>query len=189
MANKLKGFPPRLKESDPSECVGDGWLQHFADAMPLLCLGGIAVFYGGCGTGKTRMSYELAKLITPRLSTHGGISRDSPCIYTTAAKMLESCRQSYGTEGDRPSERTTMEAYEDASLVVIDEIDNCCATDHAQRKLKQVVDERYQRMLPTILISNFDKQALARLLPAPVIDRIREVGKGFHFDWPSYRGK
>lgn len=185
----LKGFPARFKDTDPSECRGEGWLSHFIEARALLQEGGIAVFVGGCGTGKTRMSYELAKFTKPRSVGVWGMKKAMPCYYTTAARMLEDVRETFGGDYNTPSEKVATEVFTDASLLVIDELDNCMLSDFAQRKLKQVVDERYQAKLPTILITNHDRKKLKQLLPEPVMDRIREVGRGFHFYWPSFRGQ
>jgi DNA replication protein DnaC len=72
-------------------------------------------------------------------------------------------------------------------LLVIDELDASVKSEFGQRKLKRIIDERYMANLPTIMITNHDKNKLYELLPAPVISRIRENGKGFSFDWASFR--
>jgi hypothetical protein len=41
--------------------------------------------------------------------------------------------------------------------------------------------------LPTIIITNHPKNRLKELLPKPVISRINEAGKGFLFNWKSFR--
>jgi DNA replication protein DnaC len=43
--------------------------------------------------------------------------------------------------------------------------------------------------LATIIITNQERKRLGGLLPEPVMDRIRECGKGFHFNWASFRSK
>lgn len=184
----LKGFPPRFKDTKTEDCVGERWKEYLVDARFLLCGGGIAVFYGGCGTGKTRMSYEIAKVIKPRAIKVAGLTKEMPRLYMTAAEFMEEIRQGY-SDKDVASERNTMDKFAQASLLVIDEIDNVIASDFGQRKIKQVVDDRYRKELPTILITNLDRKALAKLLPEPVLDRIRECGKGYHFNWQSFRRK
>lgn len=184
---RLKGFPARFKDTHPRDCHGEGWLRHFVVAREVLSQGGIAVFVGGCGTGKTRMSYELAKHVKPRSVSMWGLHKEMPCYYITAARMLEEVRETFSGDYNTPSEKVTTEAFTDASLLVIDEIDSCVKSDFGQRKLKQVVDERYQGKRPTILITNQPRKRLGELFPEPVMDRIREVGKGFDFCWPSFR--
>jgi len=182
----LKGFPPRLKKTNEDDLRGERWIETAKESRFLLCGGGIAVYYGGCGTGKTRMAYEIAKRLTPRALSVRGMKKDQPCIYMTAAEFIEEIRSGY-KDSDADSERNTMDKFAQATLLVVDEVDNCLATDFGQRKIKQVVDDRYRRELPTILITNLDRKALAKLLPEPVLDRIRECGKGYHFNWPSFR--
>lgn len=183
----LKGFPARFKTTKPEDCVGDGWLAHFVAARELLKNGGIAVFTGDCGTGKTRMSYELAKLHKERTEYVFGLNKICPATYTTADKMLEALRSSFSGDSDAKSERNVAEELAAASLLVIDELDNSVKSEFGQRKLKRIIDERYMANLPTIIITNHDKNKLGELLPKPVISRIRENGKGFFFDWESFR--
>jgi len=184
----LKGFPKRFKDTKPDDCTGDGWLAHFTEANKLIKEGGIAIFVGGCGTGKTRMSYELAKLCKERTQGVYGVNKIMPATYTTADKMLEELRANFGNDKDATSERNVMDAFSTASLLVIDELDSCVKTEFGQRKLKRIIDERYMDKLPTIIITNQERKRLCELLPEPVMDRIRECGKGFHFNWESFRG-
>jgi len=183
----LRGFPARLKDTKPEDCVGDGWLAHFDEARQLMKAGGIAVFVGDCGTGKTRMSYELAKLQKERTQYVFGLNKIMPATYTTADKMLEELRSSFSGDNDATSERNVMDGFSGASLLVIDELDSCVKTEYGQRKLKRIIDERYMAKIPTIIITNHPKNRLKELLPKPVISRINEAGKGFYFNWESFR--
>ena len=184
----LRGFPKRFKDTKPEDCTGEGWLAHFIATRELVKNGGIAVFTGDCGVGKTRMAYELAKLHKDRTEYVYGLNKVCPATYTTADKMLEALRSSFSNDNDAKSERNVVDELSAASLLVIDELDNSVKSEFGQRKLKRIIDERYMDNLPTIIITNHDKSKLGELLPKPVISRIRENGKGFHFDWPSFRG-
>lgn len=183
----LKGFPARFKGTTPDECEGDGWLDHFMEARNLLHNGGIAVFVGDCGVGKTRMAYELAKLHPERSVRVCGLTRGMPAVYSTGDSLMDSIKQGFSSEKDAPSGKTAIEEFTSASLLVIDELDQSITTEFAQLKLKRIIDERYMAKLPTILITNYQPNRLSRLLPKPVISRIVECGKGFHFNWPSFR--
>ena len=184
---KLKGFPARFKGAKADECEGEGWLAHFMDARSLLLKGGIAVFVGDCGVGKTRMAYELSKLHPERSLWISGMTRELPAIYTTGDSMMDSIKQNFSSEKDAPSSKTAIEEFTSASLLVIDELDQSITTEFAQLKLKRIIDERYMAKLPTILITNYKPNKLSRLLPKPVISRVVECGKGFYFNWPSFR--
>jgi len=183
----LKGFPKRFKDTKTEDCVGERWLEYFVAVHQLLKQGGIAVFTGDCGVGKTRMAYELAKIHKERTEYVYGLNKICPATYTTADKMLEALRSSYSNDNDAKSERNVVDELAAASLLVIDELDNSVKSEFGQRKLKRIVDERYMGNLPAIIITNHDKNKLSELLPKQVISRIRENGKGFYFDWPSFR--
>jgi DNA replication protein DnaC len=182
----LKGFPKRY-EGAP-EPVGDKWLQFFDSANEMITNGGITLLYGGHGTGKTRMAYELAKVCKPPRPTFlvRGITKSLPAIYTTAVNMFMDIRETYGSKSER-SEKQIVSELSEAALLVIDEIQERGETQFEDRKLTQIIDARYMDGRPTILISNYSRQDFAKTLSPAVLDRIRENGKGMHFDWPSHR--
>jgi len=133
------------------------------------------------------MAYEIAK-VHPVLNRYiGGMTREMPAYYTTGDSLMDSIKQNFSSEKDAPSTKTAIEVFTTASLLVIDELDASITTEFAQLKLKRIIDERYMAKLPTILITNYQPNRLSRLLPKPVISRIVECGKGFHFNWPSFR--
>ena len=185
---KLHAFPKRYK--DAPECTGDGWLAHYKAAIPTVEAGGILVLYGGHGTGKTRMSYEIAKKANIPNSTYkrGGIEVELPRIYPTAVHLFMSLRDTSRSGADT-SEKAIIKELSDASLLVIDEIQERGETPFEDRKLTQIIDARYMDARPTILISNHSRQDFAKTLSPAVIDRIRENGLGLHFDWESYRAR
>jgi DNA replication protein DnaC len=185
---RLQGFPKRYK--DAPECTGDGWLAHYKAATPVIEAGGILVLYGGHGTGKTRMAYELARKAKLPHATckRGGIDVELPLIYTTAVNLFMSLRDTFRNDSEK-SEKQTIKELSDAALLVIDEIQERGETPFEDRKLTQIIDARYMDARPTILISNYSRQDFAKTLSPAVLDRIRENGKGLHFDWPSFRVK
>ncbi len=183
---KLHGFPKRYENAP--ECAGEGWLAHYASARPVIESGGILVLYGGHGTGKTRMAYEIAKNVTPPRATYkrGGLIMDLPSIYTTAVHLFMEIRDTFRRDSDT-SEKGIIKELSDAALLVIDEIQERGETPFEDRKLTQIIDARYMDEKPTILISNHSRENFAKTLSPAVLDRIRENGKGLHFNWQSYR--
>ncbi|EIG27035.1 hypothetical protein HMPREF1054_2009, partial [Haemophilus paraphrohaemolyticus HK411] len=50
------------------------------------------------------------------------------------------------------------------------------------------INERYEAMKPTILISNLSQQELGAYVGERIVDRMREGGGAMiAFDWESYR--
>jgi DNA replication protein DnaC len=186
---KLQGFPQRYKDAPP--CTGDGWHKHYQQAEETIKAGGILVFYGGHGTGKTRMAYELAKQVKPPSGTYllGSIPMDRPSIYTTAVALFMNLRDTYRSDSEI-SEKKLVAELSGAALLVIDEMQERAETRFEDQKLTAIIDARYMEGnggRPTIIISNQSRQQLAKTLSPAVIDRIRENGKGFHFNWTSFR--
>lgn len=182
----LKDFPKRYK--DLPEPTGNAWWQHYATAMERVNIGGIVLLYGGHGTGKTRMAYELARKATPPRPSFviRGITKTLPAIYTTAVNMFMSIRDTYRNDSEI-SEKRLIQDYTEAALLVIDEVQERGETPFEDRKLTQIIDARYMDGRPTILISNFSRVDFAKTLSPAVLDRIRENGCGLHFNWGGFR--
>ena len=183
----LKKFPKRYE--DAPECTGEAWWAHYAKAMDTVNQGGIVLLYGGHGTGKTRMAYEIAKKCTPPRMNYriNGVSKTLPAVYSTAVTMFMDIRASYQPRAE-VTEKQIIEELSGAALLVIDEIQERGETDFEDRKLTQIIDARYMDGRPTILISNYSRKDFAKTLSPAVLDRVRENGVGLHFDWPSHRG-
>ena len=187
----LKGFPSRYKNAP--EATGEGWWTHYRLALSTVDSGGIVVMYGGHGTGKTRMSWELAKNCSPQdpMVSIGGVGwttskRDRPAIYTTAVSLFRQIRGSYSKDAEL-SESRVVKIHTDAGLLVIDEMQERGKTEFEDRELTSIIDERYAHERPTIIITNHTREKLAASLSPAVLDRIRENGCGLHFNWTSFR--
>lgn len=81
-----------------------------------------------------------------------------------------------------------MEIYTDKDLLIIDEVGVQFGSESEKIILFEIINERYEQMKPTILISNLSEDELSRYVGERIIDRMRE-GKGavINFDWESYR--
>ena len=187
----LKGFPKRYESAPPA--VGDGWQAHYRQGLATVDSGGIVVMYGAHGTGKTRMSWEIARKCTPQdahIATPGiGWSqsrKERPAIYTTAVGLFLEIRDTFRADSEF-SEMQVVKKYTDAGLLVIDEVQERGETDFENKKLTTIIDARYAYERPTILITNYSREKLAATLSPAVLDRIRENGCGLHFDWTSFR--
>lgn len=73
-------------------------------------------------------------------------------------------------------------------LLIIDEIGVQYGSDAEKNILFDIINERYESLRPTILISNLNLPKLAEYAGDRVIDRMKEGGgKVLIFDWKSHR--
>lgn len=75
-------------------------------------------------------------------------------------------------------------------LLIIDEIGVQFGSDAEKLIMFEIINTRYERMKPTILISNQSKEELAAFIGERVIDRMNDGGGcTLAFTWDSYRSK
>lgn len=190
--NLLKGFPKRYEDASPAG--GAGWLANYAQTLAVTDSGGITILYGGYGTGKTRMAWEVArahKSKRPNIGVGGGwviSTRKRPMLYTTAVNLFSTIKSTY-TAGTDKSEKEVVSDYTEAALLVIDEVQERGETQYEDRQLTAIIDARYAADMPTILISNYTWERLASTLSPAVLDRIEENGAKLPFTWESFRKK
>jgi len=170
-------------------------LANYAKALATTDEGGITILYGGYGTGKTRMAWEVArahKSKRPNISTgeQGWTTtyKKRPMVYTTAVNLFSTIKSTY-ISGAKKSEKEVVSDYCEAALLVIDEVQERGETLYEDRQLTAIIDARYAADMPTILISNYSWEKLASTLSPAVIDRIEENGAKLAFTWESFRRK
>jgi len=188
----MRGFPPIYSSAPPPH--GAEWLAKFHEVAPKIEGGAILIFCGERGTGKTRMAYELAMYaefskMPPIWEVVGGYGKKSPRkpYYTTAMMLFIRLRASYRNDSPE-SELDIMRELSDASLVVIDELQERGETEFENQKITAIIDARYQRGFPTILISNLARADFLKSVSPSVLSRIQENGGFVAFNWKSYRG-
>jgi hypothetical protein len=186
------GWPERFVV-ESGEPRGGEWKAAYAMACPVIESGGIAVFHGTRGTGKSRMAAEIAKNVRfPADQTRGKKLTGAPkeirrtSVYRTAMKFFTEIRATYRKDSAR-SEAEVIEALTEPGLLVIDELQERGETAFEDRLLTHLIDARYGAMLPTILICNLTKEQLFESINPSIADRIAENGKRIEFNWSSYR--
>lgn len=139
---------------------------------------GPALFIGPPGTGKTHLAVAILRAVAPRFGIR----------YTTVSSLARAVRSTYHRSANE-TESDILEAHIMPSLLAIDEIGVGLGTDHERAMLHDVVAGRYDRMVPTILLSNLSLASVRDALGERLVDRLREDnGLALTFDWPSFRG-
>lgn len=151
--------------------------QEFAHAHS----GRFLILYGGVGTGKTHLACGMAQDVIKKYR--------KSAVYTTASRMFRKVREAKSFESQQ-SETQMIRAYSEPDLLIIDELGMSAQTEAENRTLFEVINERYERCLPCVLISNLDLPAIRQVLGERIFDRIRENGgTSVLFNWASQRAR
>lgn len=186
----LTDFPERHRAQ--IELVGDEWTKTYTKALEVANACGIVALIGGRGTGKTQMAWQIAKNVrlndVVKNTTENGFSKQicRPAIYRTAMDIFLELRSTYGA-ASKKTEWDLMKEYENAALLVIDEINVTTGSTFEDLKITAIMDKRYQRLRPTILIGNVDLQQFSDRMGKSIVNRIEEDGIILSCNWQSYR--
>jgi len=178
------GIPPRFLHAtfDNYEAVSEKQKTVLAQcreyAEKLSEASGALFLCGSVGTGKTHLA--CAVLIDHLKREHGG-------QYISVMKMIREIRATYGKDSTE-SEQDVIDRFAKKGLLVLDEVGVQLGTDSEKLLLFEVINGRYERMKPTILVSNLNVQDVTKYLGERTIDRLRENGgKVLGFAWDSHR--
>ena len=150
----------------------DNFRTHFDAGRCLLLL-------GKPGTGKTHLAAAIAnQLVTTTAAT---------AIYRTVGGILQHIKGSFDRESGY-SEREAFDSYANAHLLIIDEVGASKPTEFELATLFQIINARYEELMPTVIISNLPPKSLPEALGERCVDRLREGGGiALTFDWQSAR--
>lgn len=130
------------------------------------------IFIGKVGTGKTHLALSII--------------RECGGLYRLSSNIVEELRRAKSFTA-KESEAEILENYGNARLLVIDEIGRGVAGAEEQYMLYQIINERYNRRKPTILISNQTKKDFLNYIGIAAADRLTESAQVVEFTWQSYR--
>jgi len=137
------------------------------------------VFCGKPGTGKTHLVYAIVNALQKKSIT---------AVVRTAADMTSEVKEAYKSDHSDVTPTTVSSKFAEFDLLVIDEVGVQVSSDAEKRIFFNIINKRYENMLPTILISNLALPELTEFIGERVVDRMRENrGVVFAFDWGSYR--
>ena len=161
--------------------------KEYADNFAVHMQDGTGLYIEGTnGTGKT----HLAAAIAMQLMTEQKI----PCICKTAGDLLLDIKSAF--DGDSLNEKQVLQIYKDVSLLIVDDLGKEQCTDWSISTLYSIMNDRYEKMLPTIITTNYNSDDLIRALTPKgydnykakaIISRLREVSKVLTMAWDDYR--
>jgi DNA replication protein DnaC len=177
---------------EPAELRGSEWLATFEKAKLAVASGGIVLFLGSRGTGKTRMAAEIAradKWPADAAEWNGSATTSNRTArYIRAMDLFLDLRDTT-RRGSETSEKQILAKLEHCGLLVVDEFQERGGSEWENRVISNLIDKRYSGKRSTILIANFSREEMAAALSDSIKDRIRENGERFDFNWTSYRVK
>ena len=136
-----------------------------------------AIFVGKPGTGKTHLAIGIALEI---------IKQQRSPVFVTVQRLIRRVKDSWSNQTETESE--VVDAFASPDLLILDEVGVQFGSEFEKQMLFDVLNERYEKLKPSILLSNIPREQLSDYLGERVTDRLRENGgKMIGFDWDSYR--
>jgi DNA replication protein DnaC len=161
--------PEQQRALDVARGYADTFEQRFKAGHGL-------VFSGMPGTGKSHLAAAILQVVLPR---HTG-------LYVTCMGLIRMVRNAWRRDSAQ-SEQDVLNTLAGVDLLVIDEIGVQYGTDGEQTVLFEVLDQRYQDQVPTILLTNQDKDGFKGYVGERSFDRLTETSRWVAFDWASHR--
>lgn len=134
------------------------------------------VLIGNLGTGKSFCGYAL---ITAWLQ----MERDA--LFLTAVGLIRKIRETWRGTGE--TEGIVVHKFATIKLLVVDEVGVQNCSENEMTILTDILNQRYENMLPTVVIGNLTITELVTILGERAIDRLREGGRVLSFTWNSRR--
>lgn len=157
-------------------------MKQYAAAWPQMLANGTSLILSGKpGTGKNHLVIGLAKDI---IRNH-----HSTVLLTSVMRIVRAVRRTWSKDS-ASSEEDVIAYYTSRDLLVIDEVGIQYGSDSEMITLFDIMNTRYERMLPTILISNLAPAEISDAIGERLTDRMVEGdGATLIFNWSSYRSQ
>jgi len=154
--------------------------RHYADNFDdVMETGRCALFVGKPGTGKTHLAVGIGLQIMQRYG--------AAVLFSTVVRAVRRVKDTWGRNSIE-SESDAIAALVFPDLLILDEVGVQFGSDTERMILFDVLNERYEKRRPTLLLSNFARNEVKTFLGERIVDRLREDGGEFiPFDWDSHR--
>lgn len=174
----LKNFKAETPEQRRALAFATAYADDFDNVMKT---GRCALFVGSPGTGKTHLAAGIALRL---------MHRDKRSVlFTTVMRAIRGIKDTW-TKGSETTETQAIEALVYPELLILDEVGVQFGSETEKLMLFDVLNERYEKRKPCLLLSNLAIDDVKAFLGERVFDRLREDGgEAIAFDWTSYRGR
>ncbi|MDU4483340.1 MAG: ATP-binding protein [Enterobacter sp.] len=154
--------------------------QRYATSWPERLKAGTGlVMTGNCGTGKNHLAVSMAK----------SIIRDHLAkVEITDVMRLTRAVKSTWRHNAEMTEEDVIERFASLDLLIIDEVGVQFGSPTEMTILQEIINARYESILPTILISNLTFDQLKETIGERIVDRVTDGGRNrLAFGWGSFR--
>lgn len=132
---------------------------------------------GSVGTGKTHLASSIIQELY-----------DTKRVRMIRVIELIRILKETWQRGSENTERDVISFFGEIDVLVLDEVGIQFGSETERMFMFDIINTRYDNMLPTILISNLDINNLKEILGEQAVDRLREDGgKVLVFNWESQR--
>ncbi|EPW1928444.1 ATP-binding protein [Escherichia coli] len=137
------------------------------------------VMTGSCGTGKNHLAVAMAKhIIRHHLAS---------VEITDVMRLTRAVKNCWRNDSEKTADEV-IEHYASLDLLIIDEVGVQFGSAAEMAILQEIINARYESVLPTILISNLSPEELWVFISPRIADRVTDGGRNWlSFNWPSYR--
>jgi len=163
---KRRGIPPRFYDATWDNWIADTPEKEEAKTKIRQAWKKNLFIIGGNGTGKTHLAMCLVK---------------EGATYCLVPELFRTVRE------DLNREQEMIDDYGECSLLILDEVGRQKGTEFESNLMFEIIDKRWNNLLPTIIIGNIDKRKFADLYGQATLDRLRP--ETIELNWASKRQK
>ena len=162
---QMQGIKERYFEAEWDNWIADTPEKEIALKAAKTAWNTNLFFTGKNGTGKTHLAMCLVK--------EGAVCKKISKIYREIRLDLD-------------AEQEIIDSYAKCKLLIIDETGRQKFSDFEMNLLFEIIDERWNNVLPTTIITNFTVDEFSEIYGMAILDRLRPVK--VRFNWESMRG-
>lgn len=141
---------------------------------------------GGVGSGKTHLAAAIVNAVIDYVPISDydaagcgdgfrcGLTPSSGTRFIGTVELMEQLRETYNSS-ESGSAQEIIRRYQEARLLVLDDLGAEKPSDWARERLFEIIDRRYNDCTPVVITTNADVQELYQKLGARICDRIRSM--------------